>query len=62
MDAFLTSRGLLALATLTLLEIVLGVDNVVFISILTDKLPPAQQPQARRLGLTAAVAMHRPLV
>ena len=39
MDAFLTSEGLLALVTLTFLEIVLGVDNVIFISILSGKLP-----------------------
>ena len=39
MDAFLTSAGLLALVTLTFLEIVLGVDNVIFISILASRLP-----------------------
>ena len=39
MDAFLTSDGLLALVTLTFLEIILGVDNVIFISILSSKLP-----------------------
>src|SRR5215210_2404361 len=45
----------IALATLTFLEIVLGVDNIIFISILSGKLPPAQQPQARRLGLLGAM-------
>jgi predicted tellurium resistance membrane protein TerC len=45
----------IALATLTLLEIVLGVDNIIFISILSGKLPPAQQPRARRLGLLGAL-------
>jgi predicted tellurium resistance membrane protein TerC len=45
----------IALATLTFLEIVLGVDNIIFISILSGKLPPAQQPQARRLGLLGAL-------
>jgi predicted tellurium resistance membrane protein TerC len=45
----------IALATLTFLEIVLGVDNVIFISILSGKLPPAQQPKARRLGLLGAM-------
>jgi predicted tellurium resistance membrane protein TerC len=45
----------IALATLTFLEIVLGVDNVIFISILSGKLPPAQQPRARRLGLLGAM-------
>src|ERR671913_1150741 len=46
----------IALATLTFLEIVLGVDNVIFISILSGKLPEAQQPKARRLGLLGAMA------
>jgi predicted tellurium resistance membrane protein TerC len=45
----------IALATLTFLEIVLGVDNVIFISILSGKLPPEQQPRARRLGLLGAM-------
>jgi predicted tellurium resistance membrane protein TerC len=46
----------IALATLTFLEIVLGVDNIIFISILSGKLPPQQQARARRLGLLAAMA------
>ena len=41
--------------TLTLLEVVLGIDNVVFISILAGKLPPEQQERARRLGLSLAL-------
>ena len=45
-----------ALVTLTALEIVLGIDNVVFISILAGKLPPAQQKKARRIGLGLAMA------
>jgi predicted tellurium resistance membrane protein TerC len=45
----------IALATLTFLEIVLGVDNIIFISILSGKLPAAQQPRARRLGLLGAM-------
>ena len=45
----------IALVTLTTLEIVLGIDNIVFISILAGKLPQAQQPRARRLGLTVAL-------
>jgi predicted tellurium resistance membrane protein TerC len=48
----------IALATLTFLEIVLGIDNVIFISILSGKLPEAQQPRARRLGLLAAMLMR----
>ena len=45
----------IALATLTFLEIVLGVDNVIFISILSGKLPEHQQKRARRIGLLAAM-------
>jgi predicted tellurium resistance membrane protein TerC len=58
MDAFFTSSGLLALVTLTFLEIVLGVDNVIFISILSGKLPPSQQKRARQTGLVAAMGMR----
>ena len=47
-----------ALVTLTVLEIVLGVDNVIFISILSGKLPKDQQKRARRLGLLAAMLMR----
>jgi predicted tellurium resistance membrane protein TerC len=47
-----------SLLTLTLMEIVLGIDNVVFISILTAKLPPEQQPKARRLGLGLALVFR----
>jgi predicted tellurium resistance membrane protein TerC len=45
----------IALATLTFLEIVLGVDNIIFISILSGKLPDSEQPRARRLGLLGAM-------
>jgi predicted tellurium resistance membrane protein TerC len=48
----------IALVTLTSLEIVLGVDNVIFVSILASKLPPARQPRARRLGLFLAMFMR----
>ena len=58
MGAFLTSDGLVALATLTALEVVLGVDNVVFIAILTGRLPARQQDPARRLGLTLALGIR----
>jgi len=44
-----------ALATLVVLEVVLGIDNVIFISILAGKLPADQQSKARRLGLAAAM-------
>jgi predicted tellurium resistance membrane protein TerC len=58
MDAFFTSSGLLALVTLTFLEIVLGVDNVIFISIISSKLPVSEQGRARRTGLLAAMVMR----
>jgi predicted tellurium resistance membrane protein TerC len=48
----------IALVTLTFLEIVLGVDNIIFISILSGRLPPAEQPKARRLGLSLAMLMR----
>jgi predicted tellurium resistance membrane protein TerC len=48
----------IALVTLTVLEIVLGIDNIIFISILTGRLPQRDQPKARRLGLTLAMAMR----
>jgi predicted tellurium resistance membrane protein TerC len=57
-DPFLTTDGLIALITLTFLEIVLGVDNVIFISILSGKLPPQTQLRARRVGLIAAMVMR----
>jgi predicted tellurium resistance membrane protein TerC len=52
---WLSAEILIALATLTFLEIVLGVDNIIFISILSGKLPPKQQPLARRVGLLLAM-------
>ena len=55
MDVFLTSDGLVALLTLAALEIVLGVDNLVFIAIVSGRLPPAQQPLARKVGLALAL-------
>src|SRR6201986_2999068 len=55
MDTFFTSSSLLALITLTFLEIVLGVDNVIFISVLSSKLPESRQGHARRMGLLAAM-------
>ena len=47
-----------ALLTLVVLEIVLGIDNLIFISILTNKLPNEQQARARRLGIGAALIMR----
>ncbi|HPF40338.1 MAG TPA: TerC family protein [Phycisphaerae bacterium] len=58
MDDLLTTSNLIALLTLTLLEIVLGIDNIVFITILTGRLPEAQQPKARTIGLILAMGMR----
>src|SRR5687768_11733029 len=48
----------ISLVTLTVLEIVLGIDNLVFISILSAKLPPEQQSKARKVGLALALIMR----
>ncbi len=58
MSELFTIDNLIALATLTSLEIVLGIDNIVFISILSGKLPAAQRPRARRLGMLGAMLMR----
>jgi predicted tellurium resistance membrane protein TerC len=47
-----------SLLTLTLLEIVLGIDNVIFLSIVSSRLPPEQQPRARTVGLALAAGMR----
>lgn len=54
-SALWTAEGALSLVTLSAMETVLGIDNVVFLSILTGKLPREQQPRARRLGLLLAL-------
>jgi predicted tellurium resistance membrane protein TerC len=51
----LSTENVIAFLTLTSLEIVLGIDNIIFIAILAGKLPPEQRDRARRLGLLAAV-------
>jgi predicted tellurium resistance membrane protein TerC len=48
----------IALITLTVLEIVLGIDNVIFISVLVQRLPPEQRDRARLIGLTLAMGMR----
>lgn len=58
MSAFLHADGWITLATLSALEIVLGIDNIVFLSIMTAKLPREQQPLARRIGLLLALGMR----
>jgi predicted tellurium resistance membrane protein TerC len=54
MDWMTDPNAWIGLLTLTALEIVLGIDNIIFISILSSRLPKAEQPRARRLGLTGA--------
>ncbi|NRA58201.1 MAG: TerC family protein [Phycisphaerales bacterium] len=56
--AFFSAAGLIALLTLTTLEIVLGIDNVVFIAILANRLPKEQQAKARTIGLLLAMVMR----
>ncbi len=58
METLFTTENALAFLTLSLLEIVLGIDNVVFIAILSAKLPAEQQSKARRTGLAAAMLMR----
>jgi len=58
MDWIADPQVWIALGTLTVLEIVLGIDNVVFISILAGKLPPDQQEKCRKIGLSLAMAMR----
>ena len=58
MELLSDPQAWIALLTLTALELVLGIDNIVFISILVDKLPPAQRERARRLGLFMAMFMR----
>lgn len=58
----LTGAALLSLFTLTMMEIILGIDNIVFISIVVGKLPPEQQPRARTLGLVLALVFRLALL
>jgi predicted tellurium resistance membrane protein TerC len=58
LEAFSSAEGWISLASLSLMEIVLGIDNIIFISILAGKLPKHQQQSARRLGLAMALVMR----
>ncbi len=58
LDLLANPQTWIAFATLTVLELVLGIDNIIFISILVDKLPKAKQELARRVGLFAAMFMR----
>ena len=58
MDLLTNPQTWIAFGTLTLLELVLGIDNIIFISILVDKLPKAQRELGRRIGLFMAMFMR----
>lgn len=58
MEVFLQPEAWIALLTLTFLEIVLGIDNIIFISIVSNKLPEAQRPKARTIGLALALIVR----
>ena len=62
MDALLNPEIWIALATLTALELVLGIDNIIFISILAGRLPPEQRDKARKLGIAAAAVSRLALL
>ena len=58
LDLLASPEAWVAFATLTALELVLGIDNIIFISILVDKLPPERRDIARRIGLFLAMFMR----
>jgi len=58
MELITNPNAWIALLTLTFLEIILGIDNIVFLSIVSGKLPTKDQPKARRIGLTLAMAFR----
>lgn len=57
-DVLFSAQGMLYLIMLSLLEIVLGIDNIIFISIITDKLPALEQKKARNTGLFLALIIR----
>ena len=58
MEQIFTTAALTSIFSLTLLEIVLGVDNIIFVSIISSKLPHAEQKKARNIGLIMAMAIR----
>lgn len=58
MEQIFTTAALTSILTLTLLEIVLGVDNIIFVSIISSKLPKTEQKKARQIGLIMAMAIR----
>ncbi len=62
LDVFLTAEGWAALIALVTMEIVLGIDNLIFISIVTNKLPAHRRPTARRIGIGLALVLRLALL
>ena len=58
MEELFTVGALISFLSLTLMEVVLGIDNIIFISILTGRLPEKQQERARTIGLMLALLMR----
>lgn len=58
MEQFLTAESLISLLTLVLMEIVLGIDNVIFVSIVLNRLTPEKRPAARRVWMFAGMAIR----
>jgi len=62
LDLVINPTAWAALVTLIVMEIVLGIDNLIFISILSNKLPPAQRARTQRIGLLLALVMRLALL
>jgi len=62
LSQLLTAESLISLLSLTIMEIVLGIDNIIFVAILSQRLPLKQQPKIRRLGLSLALIMRLALL
>lgn len=62
LTALLSLKGLIGLITLSILEIILGIDNIIFISIAVNKLPVSQQKKARTIGLVLALVVRSVLL
>ena len=58
LESILTAENLVALTTLIILEVVLGIDNIIFLSILSSKLPEGKRARARQLGIALAVGLR----
>src|SRR5439155_20180662 len=58
MELFTSAEAWAALLTLTALEIVLGIDNVIFLSVVVSRIPPAQAKRARQIGLLLALVFR----